>query len=51
MVDILIMAQLPGRRDRLLESVAADPSICVVGIAPTFSQLRSLISETSADLA
>jgi len=51
MVDILIMAQLPGRRDWLLESIAAEPSIRVAGIASTLSHLRSLISETSADLA
>lgn len=51
MVDVWIMAPIPARRDWLLRSVSGGHSIRVAGIAPTFPFLRSLMSETSADVA
>ena len=51
MVDIWVMATTPARRELLLRSVAADPSIRVAGTAPTFAVLRSLIAETPAEVA
>src|SRR5438445_13188162 len=51
MVDLWIMAQAQARRGWLLRAVGEDPTIRVAGMAPTFPFLRSLMSETSADLA
>ena len=45
------MAQAQARRGWLLRAVSEDPTIRVAGMAPTFPFLRSLMSETSADLA
>lgn len=45
------MAPTPARRDQLLRLVNPDHSIRVAGMAATFAFLRSLMSETSADLA
>ena len=51
MADIWIMSSLPARRDWLLRAVGNEPAIGVAGTAATFPFLRSLITETSADLA
>src|SRR5882724_4012505 len=51
MVDVWIMAPSPERRDRILRAIGGDRSICVLGSAATFPFLRSLMSETSGDLA
>jgi len=51
MADIWIMSSLPARRDWLLRAVGNEPAIRVAGTAATFPFLRSLIGETSADLA
>ncbi|OLE58205.1 MAG: hypothetical protein AUI36_13870, partial [Cyanobacteria bacterium 13_1_40CM_2_61_4] len=51
MVDVWIMASAQPRRDWLLRAVSEDRTIRVAGMAPTFPFLRSLMSETSADLA
>lgn len=51
MVDVWMMAPSPVRRDWLLRTLGDDHSIRVVGTASTFPILRSLISETPADLA
>ena len=51
MVDILMMAHSPVRRDWLQRSIGDEQSIRIVGIASTFPYLRSLMSETSADVA
>src|SRR5271168_3381817 len=51
MVDIWIMTSSPERRDRLLRSVSGDTAVRVVGSAPTFAYLRSLMAEASADVA
>jgi len=51
MVDIWIMSPTPVRQDWLLRVVRDDPDIHIAGTAATFPFLRSLISETSADLA
>ena len=45
------MAHAQARRGWLLRAVSEDPTIRVAGMAPTFPFLRSLMSETSADLA
>jgi len=45
------MAPNPARRDWLLRSVSGDHSIRVAGSAATFPFLRSLLAETSADVA
>ena len=45
------MAPTPARRDWLLRSVSGDRAIRVAGTAATFPFLRSLMSQTSADLA
>ena len=50
MVNICIMSPSPVRQDWLQRSVAGERSIRVLGRAATFPVLRSLISETSADL-
>ncbi|HYR85759.1 MAG TPA: response regulator transcription factor [Terriglobia bacterium] len=51
MVDVWIMAPAQARRGWLLRAVSEDRAIRVAGVAPTFPFLRSLMSETSADLA
>ena len=51
MTDIWIMSSLSARRDWLLRAVGNEPAIRVAGTAATFPFLRSLIGETSADLA
>jgi NarL family two-component system response regulator YdfI len=45
------MAPSPERRDRILRAIGREPSIRVAGSAPTFPFLRSLMAETSGDLA
>ena len=45
------MTPSPARRDWLLGAVSREPGIRVIGTGTTFSFLRSLMSETSADLA
>jgi DNA-binding NarL/FixJ family response regulator len=51
MLDLWIMAPSPVRRDWLSDGVRNDPEIHVVGIAPTFPALRSLMSDTTADIS
>src|SRR6185295_7434125 len=51
MVDVWIMASSPARREWLSRSVADVRSIRVVGTASTFPLLRSLLTETPADLS
>ena len=48
---IWIMAPTAARRDWLDQSVRRDPIIQVIGTAATLPFLRSLITQTSADLA
>src|ERR1051326_6228645 len=50
MLDLLIMASAPARRERLSGSVDIESGIRVAGTASTFPFLRSLISEASADV-
>jgi DNA-binding NarL/FixJ family response regulator len=50
MLDLLIMAPSPARRDWLSNCVQIDPELRIVGKASTFPFLRSLISENSADV-
>ncbi|HEY2981324.1 MAG TPA: hypothetical protein VGJ22_09110, partial [Anaerolineales bacterium] len=45
------MTPAQARRDWLLRAVGEDHTIRVAGTAPTFPFLRSLMSETPADLA
>src|SRR5436189_20481 len=51
MVHVWIMAPSAARRDHLLRLVNPDRSIHVAGMAATLPFLRSLISETAADVA
>src|ERR1700674_161509 len=51
MVDVWIMAPSPERRDRILRAVSGERSIRVAGSAAAFPVLRSMMSETSGDLA
>jgi DNA-binding NarL/FixJ family response regulator len=51
MVDVWIMTASPARRDWFLNALSADSFIRVAGIATTFPFLRSLMAETSADIA
>src|ERR1043165_5675875 len=51
MVDVWIMATNPVRRGLLSHSASSDPSIRVAGTAPPLAVLRSLIEETSGDVA
>ena len=51
MVDVWVMAPSPERRDRILRAIGAERSIRVVASAAAFPFLRSLLSQTSADLA
>jgi DNA-binding NarL/FixJ family response regulator len=48
---IWIMAPTAARRDWLDQSVRRDPTVQVIGTAATLPFLRSLITQTSADLA
>lgn len=50
MLDLLIMASSPIRRDWLSKCLDGEPEIRVAGTAPTLPMLRSLMSETSADI-
>jgi DNA-binding NarL/FixJ family response regulator len=50
MVDLLIMAPSFVRRDWLSKCVDNEPDIKVAGTASTFPFLRSLVSQTPADL-
>jgi DNA-binding NarL/FixJ family response regulator len=51
MVDVWIMSPSPERRDRILRAIGGDSTIRVLGSAATFPFLRSLMSETSGDMA
>jgi hypothetical protein len=51
MMNICIMSPSPARQARLQRSVGGEPAIRVIGCAPTFPSLRSLIGETSTELA
>ena len=51
MVDVWIMAPSPERLDRILRAVRGERCIRVAGSAATFPFLRSLMAETSGDLA
>src|SRR5688572_30059848 len=51
MLDIWIMAPSPARTTWLLRAVTGDRSIRVAGTALSFPFLRSLMSESEADLA
>jgi DNA-binding NarL/FixJ family response regulator len=51
MVDLWIMAPSSARRDWLSKYVSIESEIHVVGTAATFPFLRSLMSETSADIS
>src|SRR4249920_2498568 len=48
---IWIMTTSSSRREWLLQSIRHNAAIQVVGTAATFAFLRSLITQTSADLA
>jgi DNA-binding NarL/FixJ family response regulator len=50
MLDLLIMAPSPLRRDWLSKCVDSEPAIRVAGTAATLPMLRSLMSENSADI-
>jgi DNA-binding NarL/FixJ family response regulator len=50
MVDILIMSGSKARQDFLLKTVESETDIHAAGIASTFPFLRSLMSETPADI-
>jgi two-component system, NarL family, response regulator YdfI len=51
MLDMWIMASSPARRDWLLKCVGSESEMHVAGTASTFAFLRSLMLQTSADLA
>jgi len=51
MLDLWIMSPSPARREWLLKCARSDPEIRVVGIAATFPVLRSLMSDTTADIS
>jgi DNA-binding NarL/FixJ family response regulator len=51
MLDLWIMSPSPARRDWLLNGVRIDPEIHIAGIAATFPVLRSLMSDTTADIS
>jgi DNA-binding NarL/FixJ family response regulator len=51
MVDVWIMSPSSERRDRILRAIGGDRTIRVLGSAATFPFLRSLMSETSGDMA
>lgn len=49
--EIGIMAAASARRSFLVECAASERSIRVAGTAPTFAALRSLMAETTVDVA
>jgi DNA-binding NarL/FixJ family response regulator len=51
MLDVWIMATSPARRDRLSECVRREHDMRVAATASTFAFLRSLMMESSADVA
>jgi DNA-binding NarL/FixJ family response regulator len=51
MLDLWMMSDSASRRESLAKCVGGNPEIRVVGIASGFPFLRTLIEETSADLA
>jgi NarL family two-component system response regulator YdfI len=51
MLDLWIMASSPARRDWLSKCVGSESDMHVAGTASTFAFLRSLMLQTSADLA
>src|ERR1051325_7473943 len=51
MTDVLIMGATPARRDALARNLHTVSSIRVAGTAATFAFLRSLMDQTSADVA
>jgi DNA-binding NarL/FixJ family response regulator len=51
MVDVWIMAHAAVRRESLRSCCGGDSGIHVAGVAATFPFLRSLMSETQADIA
>jgi two-component system, NarL family, response regulator YdfI len=51
MLDVWIMAASPSRRDALAKCVNDEPEMRVAGTASTFAFLRSLMLESSADIA
>src|SRR5215831_17011219 len=51
MVDVWIMAHSAVRRESLSSCCGGDSGIHVTGVAATFPFLRSLMSETQADIA
>jgi DNA-binding NarL/FixJ family response regulator len=51
MVELLIMTPTTARRDWLSKCLSNEPEIRVAGTAATFAFLRSLMSETSGDIA
>jgi DNA-binding NarL/FixJ family response regulator len=51
MVDVWIVAHLAARRDSLSKCFGGGSDIRVVGTASTFGFLKSLMAETTADLA
>src|SRR2546427_776029 len=50
MVDLWIMTFSAARREWLSKAVSSEPEIRIAGTAATFPFLRSLMSETSADI-
>ena len=50
MVQVAIMAAVESRRIELARRLRADPSLEVVGVAPTFAFLRSWIDEGIVDV-
>jgi DNA-binding NarL/FixJ family response regulator len=51
MSDVFILSGAPGRRALLQTILNKEPAIHVVGIAPTFPFLRSLMNDVDGDLA
>src|SRR5262249_55660475 len=51
MLDLWVMTASATRREWLLKHLSNEPEIRIAGTASTFAFLRSLMSETSADVA
>jgi two-component system, NarL family, response regulator YdfI len=51
MLDVWIMASSPSRREWLSKSISHEPHLRIVGTAATFAFLRSLMTESLADIA
>src|SRR5262245_57805022 len=51
MLDLWVMTASAARREWLLKHLSNEPEIRIAGTASTFAFLRSLMSETSADVA